>query len=652
MAGLRRAPSASLKGKPRLSPVPLRDIFFIRLVNAWCLATFFQPDEFFQALEPAWRLAFGPDSGAWLTWEWHHQLRSSLHPLLFSAAYTIADRLSAILPPGSAVRSAIVVAAPRVLQALIAALGDWYTWHLAAHVYGSDSNFSFFALFMQLLNPWQWYCSTRTFSNSLETTLTVMALTYWPWQLLGAAPYSIKENAAPFNVLRGKLWSLRASLCLAALAVVLRPTNVLIWLTIVFLALTRISLQGTSPLSLSTVVVLFREAILCGSLVVGLSVLADRLYFGFWTFPPYNFLNFNISKSLAVFYGRNPWHYYILQGIPLLCTTSLPFVVPALFKPSSKTPTQANILRTLSYTVFTTVVALSLISHKEVRFIYPLLPALSVLAAPRAASFFTSVPKTSPPPSISSTAAQISDAPPPPQPSGTKSPTNVRRARLRNKPLLLTALGINVLLAGYLSFLHQPAPLTVLSFLRKQYERIHPFAVRLAHETHYRSPPPPPPLNATAAADRHPSREPLFALFLMPCHSTPWRSHLIYPGLSAYALTCEPPLHTLPGTPERDLYRDEADRFYDDPVSFLRGELFAPGNPAVVPVPRYIVGFEGVEPWLREFLETTPEGKGLGVRELRRVWAGFNGFFNEDWRRAGYMVVWDTGVYEESGEEA
>ncbi|KAK1247977.1 hypothetical protein MKX07_000865 [Trichoderma sp. CBMAI-0711] len=637
MAGHRRAPSASLKGKPRLSPVPLRDIFFIRLVNAWCLATFFQPDEFFQALEPAWRLAFGPDSGAWLTWEWHHQLRSSLHPLLFSAAYTIADRLSAIIPPGSAIRSVIVVAAPRVLQALIAALGDWYTWHLAAHVYGSDSNVSFFALFMQLLNPWQWYCSTRTFSNSLETTLTVMALTYWPWQLLGAAPYSIKENAAPFNVLRGsKLWSLRASLCLAALAVVLRPTNVLIWLTIVFLALTRISLQGNSPLSLSTVIILFREALVCGSLVVGLSVLADRLYFGFWTFPPYNFLNFNISKSLAVFYGRNPWHYYILQGIPLLCTTSLPFVVPALFKPSSKTPTQANILRTLSYTVFTTIVALSLISHKEVRFIYPLLPALSVLAAPRAASFFTSVPKTSPPPSISS-AAQISA--PPPQPSGTKSPTNVRRARLRNKPLLLTALGINVLLAGYLSFLHQPAPLTVLSFLRKQYERIHPSAVRLAHETHYRSSP---SLNATAARD--PNHEALFALFLMPCHSTPWRSHLVYPGLSAYALTCEPPLHTQPGTPERDLYRDEADRFYDAPVSFLRGELFAPGNP-VVPVPRYIVGFEGVEPWLREFLETTPEGMALGVSELKRVWTGFNGFFNEDWRRAGYMVVWDTGVY-------
>lgn len=48
------------------------DIFSVllafRFLNALCVRTFFQPDEYFQALEPAWNLAFGPDSGAWLTW--------------------------------------------------------------------------------------------------------------------------------------------------------------------------------------------------------------------------------------------------------------------------------------------------------------------------------------------------------------------------------------------------------------------------------------------------------------------------------------------------------------------------------------------------------------------------------------------------------
>ena len=39
-----------------------------RLLNALVVQTFFQPDEYFQALEPAWQLAFGKDAGAWITW--------------------------------------------------------------------------------------------------------------------------------------------------------------------------------------------------------------------------------------------------------------------------------------------------------------------------------------------------------------------------------------------------------------------------------------------------------------------------------------------------------------------------------------------------------------------------------------------------------
>lgn len=431
-----------------------------------------------------------------------------------------------------------------------------------------------------------------------------MALYYWPWDLLGAAQ-TVKGNPKHSPVLKN-LWSLRTSLCLAALAVVLRPTNALIWATVVFFTLTRISFQGSSTLTLSTVMTLVREGVLCGSLILAISAASDRLYFGFWTFPAYNFLNFNLSKSLAVFYGRNPWHYYILQGLPLVCTTSLPFAVAALYKPGAfaTSTAQSNMLKTLAYTVFTTIGALSLISHKEVRFIYPLLPALSVLAAPFVASFFTS------------------------QPSSTTS--NPRpRPHLRNKHYLLAALGVNVFLAGYLSFFHQSAPLNVLTYLRREYERTHPDSVQLAQSSHFSSPPE--------------KGEELFALFLMPCHSTPWRSHLVYPGLRAYALTCEPPLHTEPNTPERENYRDEADRFYDNPIPFLTSELFSPAKP--LSIPRYIVGFEGIEPWLQDFVKTQ-EAQSLGLTQVRPVWKGFNGLFNEDWRRSGKMIVWDTGVFE------
>ena len=50
-------------------------------------------------------------------------------------------------------------------------------------------------------------------SNSLETSLTTVALNYWPWN----AQYASWRT------------DLRKSLCIAALACCIRPTNVVIW---------------------------------------------------------------------------------------------------------------------------------------------------------------------------------------------------------------------------------------------------------------------------------------------------------------------------------------------------------------------------------------------------------------------------------------
>lgn len=43
-------------------------LVILRFVNAITIRTFFQPDEYFQSLEPAWEMAFGASSGAWITW--------------------------------------------------------------------------------------------------------------------------------------------------------------------------------------------------------------------------------------------------------------------------------------------------------------------------------------------------------------------------------------------------------------------------------------------------------------------------------------------------------------------------------------------------------------------------------------------------------
>lgn len=63
--------------------------------------------------------------------EWEHGLRSSLHPWLFAGVYRIAHYAAQILGLHGHHRAELLVVAPRVAQALIAATADLYTWRLA-----------------------------------------------------------------------------------------------------------------------------------------------------------------------------------------------------------------------------------------------------------------------------------------------------------------------------------------------------------------------------------------------------------------------------------------------------------------------------------------------------------------------------------------
>ena len=145
---------------------------------------------------------------------------------------------------------------------------------------------------------------------------------------------------------------------------------------------------------------LFKSALVCGSSVLVLSTGMDRTFYGAWVFPPLRFLYFNLVHSLAVFYGKNRPDYYFTEGLPLLLTTALPFAAVGLWRSlhagfAGRSNQEDGLVVTcfvLALAVATSVIALSLISHKEVRFIYPLLPILHVLAAKPMAVFFRPFP--------------------------------------------------------------------------------------------------------------------------------------------------------------------------------------------------------------------------------------------------------------------
>ena len=75
-----------------------KDVLYLllafRFINALCVQTFFQPDEYFQSLEPAWQMAFGPHSGAWITWVRISLPESADHGLRYKGMATSAALLA------------------------------------------------------------------------------------------------------------------------------------------------------------------------------------------------------------------------------------------------------------------------------------------------------------------------------------------------------------------------------------------------------------------------------------------------------------------------------------------------------------------------------------------------------------------------------
>ena len=363
---------------------------------------------------------------------------------------------------------------------------------------------------------------------------------------------------------------------MAAIACVLRPTNVLIW---AFLGLFALRNAGAKRAVLITQAAwigcvflppLFRwgflELMMEGrASVLVLNALLDHAYYGYWAFPPLTFLKFNVLHSFSGFYGHNDWHYYLSQGLPLLLTSFLPLALHALYT-SVRTRCATSPAFQLSVTALAVVAVYSTIAHKEARFLYPLLPMLNVLSAKRLHDMdWTS--------------------------------------KTKNRVLAGMIL-LNLPIAYYGSLVHQRGVVDVMEHL------------------------------GTTGSEW------TSVGFLMPCHSTPWKASMKGAGAAMgggsaegekemWALSCEPPLD-LQSPQERDAYVDEADEFYADPPAFLQRHV---GAEKRYSWPDRLVVFEA----LGNVWDGAGGGDGEGYVEC---WRGFNSHWHDDWRRRGDVVVY------------
>ncbi|KAG9010328.1 glycosylphosphatidylinositol anchor biosynthesis, partial [Tulasnella sp. 427] len=314
----------------------------------------------------------------------------------------------------------------------------------------------------------------------------------------------------------------------------------------------------------------------------------DTAYYGKPTFTPLNFLRVNLS-SVSSFYGTNQWHYYITQALPIICTTSLPFAIHGAWLAKMLPGEIGRASRTLFGLCRWVVAVYSLTSHKEWRFIHPVLPILHLFAALSLASLFAK----------GRTAEKDKE----------KADRYTLPVRWSHLILVLSTLPASL----YVIFFHSRAQIAVMHHLRSL-----------------------------------PASELRSVGFLMPCHSTPWQAYLHRPEVEMWVIGCEPPLRGQ----DISTYQHQERVFFNDPITYIQSRFPSRVNEDFPPspLPSSPPGNSSVTEWAHNWpshlaffghlTEAYPDViQLLQSKGYRESWKTNNGW-EEDERRRGGVQVW------------
>ena len=332
-------------------------LILIRLALAFFTRNWHVPDETWQGPEIAHKFVFG---AGYQTWEWRQsaQIRSFLHPLLFVPpmfSVSILEFLFGRFLPGA------IVVVPRLLQAVISLVGDFFfVRFFEQRRFGAFAGEKFAVIYVT--NVFLNYCSSRTLVNTLETTLTSIALFAYPW------------NG------RGSKWALGGDtfyVLIIALSFVIRSTTAIFWLPLTLLHIKRLWTEKRLVDSL------FKRMIPTALLTLLIAGFVDGHCYGSFFVPvSWNFFKLNISEDVSSFYGRHPFHWYLSNALPLYVGVFIWEFVNGFW--AALRGRRGASARTLAFVVTWTIIVYSMIPHKEHRFLLPLVPSFCLFSALKA----------------------------------------------------------------------------------------------------------------------------------------------------------------------------------------------------------------------------------------------------------------------------
>jgi phosphatidylinositol glycan class B len=325
-------------------------IFLFRLVISVLLVKGSDvPDEWWQSTEVAYHYVYRKGHLP-LEWRADTAIRSFVYPAPFALAFSLLKFLE--------IDSTFLIwLAPRLITAAIATGVDINTYRIAKFFDTSPDNDGVtvgkLALIFSVVHWFTGFITARTESNVLEALvflLVIQQAQYIPFLIVAGFGCAVRPTAA----------------------VLFFPSAVAHWL------------HGAQRFGFKAVVFIATSTIVVGGVWLLAVASIDRLFYGFWTCTPWNFLVYNVLEGRSAFYGSHPWHWYITAALPAISMPYTPLLALLFFPSTWAIDVPMKITAKLVMCCATTLFAVSAYSgveHKEMRFLYPLVPVLIAMAA-------------------------------------------------------------------------------------------------------------------------------------------------------------------------------------------------------------------------------------------------------------------------------
>jgi GPI mannosyltransferase 3 len=342
----------------QLPGIPVRLCLFItvalHLGCAWFSEGYYNPDEHFQILEFAnYKLGLSPASD--LAWEYPAKIRPAVQPAMAFCMYRALAAIHLANPFAVAflLRLCMSVCAWLVAMALCIIGLQWLSRDFSKKILFLFSCFFWFLPYF--------HCRFSSENSAGIAFFAAFAILLWNPLSGNTAPGRRVAETMRFAVagfLFGFSFYFRYQIGIAILGMGL-------WL---------LFFKKASVWNLFCLFTAF-----CVACFINMGI--DRWFYGSWALTPVNYFIVNVVKGVSSEFGVSPWWYYIVQ---LLINFTPPFsvvILGACFLSWYKCP--KNPMVWVSFPFFLLHCA---VSHKEFRFLFPMLyalPALIVLGIDR-----------------------------------------------------------------------------------------------------------------------------------------------------------------------------------------------------------------------------------------------------------------------------